>query len=321
MPTETLAACPKCHFSVEEASTSCERCGLIFARYRDREQAAELAAATLREQVVNPADVLAGIAAAPVSGTLDRRARHTLAIGSCVGLALYVLPPTRFLLRYLATLVHELGHAAVGWLFGYPSIPAFDFVYGGGVTMLDERNVGILLLVYAGVALLAAWFWRRSAQVALALLALLVAIYTAAAFTRGHEILFLAAGHASELAFAGIFLYRGLSGSACRTPGERPLYAAVSSFLLLNAAGFAWLLMTDQGFRVDYEQAKGGGSWMDFSRLAEEFLGTDLSTVAVAFLLTTIATPFLAWIFLRGRGALERALVALLGGATESTSG
>jgi len=318
MPTLTAIVCPKCgHESalLSDPEAACERCGLVFARFREREETARLAAATVREQAVNPADVLEGTAAAPLSTGLDVAARRALAAGPAAGLALYALPFTRFLLRYLATLVHELGHAAVGWAFGYPSIPAFDFMYGGGVTMLDQRNTGVLIVVYAGFAGLGWWFWRRGAQVALAILALGVAVYSMAAFTPGHEALFLAAGHASELLFAGIFLYRALSGSACRTPGERPLYGAVATFLLLNAAGFAWRLMTDHGFRVDYEEAKGGGRWMDFSRLAEEFFGVELQTVAAAFLCAAIATPLVTWAFLRWREALAKAAADLTSGS------
>ena len=320
MPTLDAIACPKCGFEPAAADAAhpreaCERCGLVFARFHEREEAAQLAAATVREQTVNPADVLDGTASAPLSDGLDAAARRALAVGAVAGLALYALPLTRFLLQYLATLVHELGHAAVGWAFGYPSIPAFDFMYGGGVTMLDQRNTGVLIFVYAGFAALGWWLGRRGAQVALAILALVVAVYSMAAFTPAHEALFLVAGHAAELLFAGIFLYRALSGSACRAPGERPLYGAVATFLLLNAAGFAWRLMTDHGFRVDYEEAKGGGRWMDFSRLGEEFLDAELQTVAAAFLFATVATPLVTWAFLRGRGALEGAAARLTTGS------
>ena len=318
MPTLTAIVCPKCgHESalLSDPEAACERCGLVFARFREREETARLAAATVREQAVNPADVLEGTAAAPLSTGLDVAARRALAAGAAAGLALYALPFTRFLLRYLATLVHELGHAAVGWAFGYPSIPAFDFLYGGGVTMLDQRNSGVLIVVYAAFALLGWWLWRRSAQVALAILALAVAVYSMAAFTPGHEALFLAAGHASELLFAGIFLYRALSGSACRTPGERPLYGAVATFLLLNTAGFAWRLMSDHGFRVEYEEAKGGGRWMDFSRLADEFFGVELQTVAAAFLFAAVATPLVSWAVLRWREALAETAADLTSGS------
>jgi hypothetical protein len=73
--------------------------------------------------------------------------------------------------------------------------------------------------------------------------------------------------------------------------------------------------MTDAAFRVEYEEAKGGGRWMDFSRLGEEFLGAELQTVAAAFLLAAVATPLVTWAVLRGRGALEGAAARLTSGS------
>ncbi len=72
MPTLDAIVCPKCGFepaAVDAARPpeACARCGLLFARWRERQEAAQLAAATVREQAVNPADVLEGTAAAPLS--------------------------------------------------------------------------------------------------------------------------------------------------------------------------------------------------------------------------------------------------------------
>ena len=70
---------------------------------------------------------------------LSRIARGRIRRGGwlafAIGLGLAVLtelwPLLRSLIGYFVVLVHELGHAASGWLFGYPSLPAFDFTYGG----------------------------------------------------------------------------------------------------------------------------------------------------------------------------------------------
>jgi hypothetical protein len=49
----------------------------------------------------------------------------------------------------------------LGWLFGYPSIPAFDFTYGGGVTSHNETQsvfiVGIVLSLLASVTFALIW--------------------------------------------------------------------------------------------------------------------------------------------------------------------
>ena len=39
-----------------------------------------------------------------------------------------------------------------------------------------------------------------------------------------------------------------------------------------------------------YENANGGGHWMDFDRLAAEFLAVDLSAVADVFMLASVVS-------------------------------
>src|SRR5208282_4888190 len=63
------------------------------------------------------------------------------------------------------TLVHEMGHAIFGWLFGYPSFPAFDVLYGGGVTLHFNRSTSLLILVYIGLAGLIYLYRRNTASV------------------------------------------------------------------------------------------------------------------------------------------------------------
>jgi len=201
----------------------------------------------------------------------------------------YAVPFLRFVFHILITLVHELGHAIAAWTFGIPAIPAFDFVYGGGVTIHQGRSTGLMILVYVGFAL-AAYGLRENRGYQLALGVWVVA-YTLAAFTPVHEAIEVAMGHGSELIFAGIFLYRALDGRACRVPAERPLYAFCAFFILLNDVVFALGLLTSASKVADYEDAKGGGHWMDFSRLAEDFLHVDLQAVAFFFLLACVLVP------------------------------
>ena len=60
----------------------------------------------------------------------------------------------------------------------------------------------------------------------------------------------------------------------------------------------------DLGENAEYEAAKGGGHWMDFSRIAEEYLKVKLSTVAVFFLFLCLITPLLTYFFFRYKNKL-----------------
>ncbi|MCP5102392.1 MAG: hypothetical protein GY950_03385 [bacterium] len=230
---------------------------------------------------------------------LDRKAWNAMAIGLGIAVVTLFFPFLSFVFRYLITLVHEIGHAIWGWLFGYPSIPAFDFTYGGGVTMHQDRRIIIVIVVF----ILFAWLFYlyRKNRLTFVLLLVITALYSLSTFTPFHSMVILFMGHGTELIFGAVFFYRALSGSSIVVDAERPLYGFLGFFIFFSDTGFAYRLMTSKSFRVDYESAKGGGHWMDFSRLAEEYLNVNLSTVAAFFLFLCLLTPVLTYLFFRYR--------------------
>lgn len=218
-----------------------------------------------------------------------------VALGIGVGLAglTELWPLLRVLVGYMVVLVHELGHSLAGWLFGYPSIPAFDFTYGGGVTLHPEQVPLLVAVVYA-LLVLGAWVFRGN-PMSLGLVASVIAGYTALVFTAASDVVMIAMGHGAELLFAALFIHRALSGTACHHAVERALYAWMGFHIVFHDLRFAFGLVTNAFQREMYGEAKGGGHWMDFSRLADEFFGVSLETVAGAFLVLCLLTPLLAF--------------------------
>jgi hypothetical protein len=225
----------------------------------------------------------------PLGRAIDAAGWLALGVGLALALLTELLPFLRVLVGYFVVLVHELGHTFAGWLFGYPSIPAFDFTYGGGVTAQQARQPLVVLAVYAGLALLLFVFRANRASFGAALA--LALGYTAALVTSGASIAMLAIGHGAELAFAAFFLHRATTGSACHHPAERPLYAWIGFHIVVHDLRFAWGLMRSPLERELYEDAKGGGHWMDFSQLAEQHFHVPLEAVAAAFLVLCLLTP------------------------------
>lgn len=230
---------------------------------------------------------------------------RALALGAVIAGVVFRFPLLRFITSTMLTLVHETGHAIAGWLLGYPSIPAFDFVYGGGVTMRHDRVVLLPILVVATLAYNAHRLWanRRGRRLVLAILVVYCAMASSHA---AQEIVITAAGHGGELLFAAIFLHRALSGRGCRLPIERPLYGFLACFVLASDLGFAWNLATSVDAQRLYADAKGGGHWMDFSRLAIEWFGTSVPRVALMFMACVIATPVLGWHYEMHRARIAR---------------
>ncbi len=241
---------------------------------------------------------------------IDREAWTPLAIGTGLALLASVVPLLRFVCSYLTILVHEMGHALTAWLFGYPAIPTFDLRYGGGVTLEGERAWPLVLIPLALLAWLA---WRHrsnpSAPWAWSGLGL---IYLGLAVLPIHRELIIAMGHGTELIIAGIFVYRALSGAAIKIPAERPLYAACGMFIVFESLRFGWRLASSAAARREYAQAKGGGHWMDFSRLAGEFEIRE-QVLASGFLVCALAVPVLAWLGARYREYVREFVQTRLG--------
>lgn len=239
------------------------------------------------------------------TAALDGEARRALMIGAVLAAVVMAVPFLRFVFSYMIILVHELGHALFAWIFGYPAIPSFDFYYGGGFTSWDSRNALLLVLINAGWAV-ALWVYRRH-RPALVVLSTLLALYSLCAVTRLHQHVIGFMGHGAELVFAGIFLYRALSGSRVKIAAERPLYAFLAFFIVASDLRFAVGLARSPLEREIYAEAKGGGHVMDFSRLAEGFQ-VELYSVAGLFAVLAMAALPLAWLVYRHREAIGGAM-------------
>jgi hypothetical protein len=261
-------ACPRCGHAQRFAGGECERCGVIFARLRARAEPAP---------------------AAGVAIPISRDGWIAWGAGAALALLTQLLPLLQVLVGHFVVLVHELGHALAGWIFGFPSLPAFDFVQGGGMTAHLARSRWLVVAVY-GLLAAALWILRRN-RASAALVAGAAALYTALLATGLDEAVIVAFGHGGELVFAAVFLHRALSGGAVAHSAERPLYAWLGFHVLLHDARFAWGLATSGAERAAYAAAKGGGHGMDFSRLERELLGVPIEALALAFLAATLATP------------------------------
>ncbi len=210
-------------------------------------------------------------------------ANDWLVLGSGAVLAVVVMcfPMLNHVFHTFTILVHEMGHAITGWVFGYPSFPAFDLCYGGGVTLHTGRSTEFVLLFYVFAGALI--FRYRTNALTVLFLSFVVAVHIILSVTWVHEALMVFMGHGTELVIAAIFFYRGLSGAAGGHSAERPLYCLIACFIVFSDVGFAYRLRTSAEERALYGEAKGGGHWMDFSRLADDYFHTSLSTVAFFF--------------------------------------
>ncbi len=341
--------CPRCDFLQADGSIECPRCGVIFsklgttdrhsqksvptgshrstptdtAQHRPGKQP-ELGRSTSRHSPSGPpvhSKALETYESSPVVGLVAEEAAPeprvmdgtdwlVLASGAGIAALAFVSPLVNNTLWTMTTLVHEMGHSLAGWLFGMPSVPAFDLMYGGGITLSRERSVLLLVVIYSFLGWLI-YYYRRNTGTVIALIALGV-VHLACSLTQWHQVVYLFMGHGTELIIAGLFIYRALSGSAVVHFAERPLYAAIGFFIVYQGTTFAYRLMTSPLARIDYGDAKGGGHWMDFSRIAGDHLGTRLETVALFFFVCCLLPLALGYLSFRYQEHIHGFLARLL---------
>jgi hypothetical protein len=294
--------CPKCNHQNNERATECWQCGVVFAKIGQSRTIA------IRPYVIEEERI--------ADGRIGRSELKVLGFGLVAAILAYALPITRFLLSTLVTLFHELGHAVAGWLMGYPSLPAFDLVYGGGLTHHGEFHVSIAIAIALGFAYLG-WLFREN-KVSLALIGALFLIwflFVSKEWRR--ELAFASAGHLAEFILAGILFYKALAGVGWKSPEfERPLGAFVAFFVQIHSMLFAWRLMHDAAFLDWYREGKGGALMNDLEvvaldlqiwlRISPGIEGVTRWLFAFSFVPIAVA---LVWFF--GRARWHRVLRAL----------
>jgi hypothetical protein len=291
--------CPECGFEQEDGRDDCTMCGVIFARIGE--------APPMRPAAPAPWEP-------PPVRRLDRTSAGYMGCGFAAALVtvLLTLPlfakgPGGFFLQLphlalggMSTLVHEMGHALFAWLAGRAAIPAFDLRYGGGVTAIPhEPSSAILVILYLALGYAIVVFHRN--LLTAGLLVALGGVHALYAFTDAQEVVIQAMGHGTELLFAVLALQRGLTGRCVAHEAERFAYSLVGWFLVVHNLTFAWGLMTSVEARYWYGQAKGGGHWMDFDRIARILFdgGRSLPLVAGLFFVFCLLTPVAAFLLHR----------------------
>ncbi len=310
-PSAVEFRCPACGSARSQAFEECPHCGVIVAKFK-RKASANAHHAKVEESepgahsdssgprtVIPFPETSAHVQeepededTAPEVRTFTKENWRTLLIGAGVALTAMFFFWPRWILETFRTLTHEFGHAVLGWLFGYPSLPAFDMLHGGGITAHFGRSGLLLFAIYAAVAGLM-FLYRKNIKTVMALSVALL-IHAFVAFTDAHNVLILWMGHGMELFFGMLFIYRSLSGHAIVHEAERPLYAIVGFFLIFANISFAMSLLWDQSFLAEYMDGKGGILDNDFVRIAQDHLRVRMRAVVYFFLFASFMSPIIA---------------------------
>lgn len=274
MSTVLETACTRCGRANDESAFVCGLCGTVLRR----EKRAVVADEASPRYETTPTHTFAEHSDAQPSRT---EPWIYLAIGLATAPVFAWTPILQYMGWFLASLVHEMGHAALAWLCGMPAIPAISLA-GHAAAVHQEQSVVLALAIACALAA-AAWHFLhgRARIVAIALVAVL---YPTLAFTGVKELLFLFAGHGGELAFATLSLWKVLDGGFTKTAVERALYGTVGWYLLGKNVFLCFGLMTSSAARAVYAENGSFGLTNDLIRAAEDVLGWRLESVAFLML-------------------------------------
>lgn len=304
-----MRTCPRCEYERPGGAVECPRCGVVFGKL---ERDADVPSRSIGVIVSQEAG-----AEAAVDGKLGWKELSILATGLAAALVVQAVGPLRFVMSALVTLFHELGHAVASWLVGHPAVPAFDFVYGGGFTHVDNFKLPLVLFI-GGAWVWLGWLLRRNPR-ALLVIGIVSALWlfcVSAAWRR--ELVIAAMGHGGEFILAGVFLYMALANVGWRAPEvERPLGAFVAFFVQIHSMHFAWKLGHDAAFLDFYLQGKGGALLNDLETISLDLrihtpIGIGVEGVA-DWLLLLSPLPFAVALLLHlYRSRVERLAASLL---------
>lgn len=284
-----MRRCPKCEAIVAPDAIECPLCGVVLSRYVRRSEAPPRRAAASEASDVIPSRSDVVDAEDEVSdGRLGSEQLKIIAGGLVAAVVVYAVPITRWMFSAIITLFHEFGHAVAGWLLGIPSLPAFDFVYGGGFTHQSGFRPSVAIAVGASFVWLGWRFRENRKSVALIVVVFLVWLMLVTAEWR-RELVIAAAGHSFEFILAAVFFYKALAGVGLRRPElERPLAAFVAFFVQLHSMLFALRLVRDPSYLAWYREGKGGALMNDLEVVALDlhiYLGAAPGIEGVARLL------------------------------------
>lgn len=288
MGTVVGSDCPRCGRPCVEGARVCGLCGsLLCVEPPARRPAETLPAASV---TVDPFGRVEAALAERERRERDA-SRHAPWVYFALGLATAPVfawtPILQYMGWFLASLVHEMGHAGFAWLCGMPAIPAISPA-GHAAAVHGEQSPALTLLA-GGLLAFSAWRFLagRARWIALALVA---ALYPAISLTPARDLLHLLAGHAGELLFATLCLWKALDGGFTSSRLERALYGTLGWYLAGRNVFLCAGLMTSARERALYASNGSFGLTNDYIRAAEDVLGWRLESLASVMLVASAAT-------------------------------
>lgn len=211
----------------------------------------------------------------------------------------FVMSVLSVCLEYMSTFFHELGHTLFAWLYGYPTIPVFDFAHGGGIAISVSGQSYFLMGAMIVLTGCGAYRLRDFTPFMIGLGGLAVFILATGFSENGHMSMIDFMGPAAEPLIAAFLLTRALLNIAPGGTVERFLNAAFGFGILMQVFIKGFALLRNDAFRLVYFEQKGTHGFGDFDKIGERFMSLGFEGVVTVWLalacLCLVLPFFLYW--------------------------
>lgn len=205
------------------------------------------------------------------------------------------LPLTAFLrfpatcLDYIAVLLHELGHVALRWSFGYPALPALDFRHGGGVVYPFDRSIWILFGFYGMATAVFCWGMARRLWWFAALVSVLTGLHLILAFNLRHEALCNFMGLGAEVFIAAACIIRAARAEKMSGWPEQYFNMVFGMYVMGRN-----IILTLDAYRTGVAEAGAGGHFLRDAEQIAAVAGVSSAQVALFALGVTVTCALTA---------------------------
>ena len=218
----------------------------------------------------------------------------------------FVMSASALCLEYMATFFHELGHTLFAWLYGYPTIPVFDFAHGGGLAISVTGQSYLVRGAALAVIGYGAYLLRDFTPFMIGLAVLGVFILATGFSEDIHMSMVDFMGPGAEALVAGFLLTRALLDISPGGVTERLLNAVFGFGILFQVLIKGFALLRNDAYRLVYFEQKGTHGFGDFDKIAERFLPLGFDGVVTIWLVLAclcLSVPFfLYWQDRRAEG-------------------
>jgi hypothetical protein len=281
--------CPKCGHSQEGGQELCLRCGLIFAKYALRQQAAA--------SVTASPPLMAGNARAEDAAAEFRFRLFAIPVALLLASLLVVSDLQPLVRIFLSMWVHEAGHAVTAWLCGFGAFP------GPWRTPVSEgRIAAVTIVVAAGILwwIFRAWRSKRWLLTAAGAVTLVLQLACLRLSEVQADALIVFGGDAGCLVLGTILIatFYASRDSVIYSGALRWGFLGIGAAAFMDAFSTWWGAQYDVG-RIPFGENEGVGL-SDPSRLVEEY-GWAVHTMVDRFVvLGVVCLVMLAALYLAG---------------------